>query len=137
MFKDLDLILKNLEGLNKKLFFLFILTIFGTILETLSVGLIFPLFKIILEGSDVLKLSGNSFQIIEDIKLSLLALSYDKLILLFLLLILTVFFFKTIFFIYLVWIQNKFAYEVESLVGKKLLKYYFNQNYNFHLNKNS
>ena len=46
MFKDLDFILNNLEGLNKKIFFLFILTIFGTILETLSIGLIFPLLKI-------------------------------------------------------------------------------------------
>lgn len=137
MFKDLELILKNLEGLNKKLFFLIILTILGTILETLSVGLIFPLFKIILEGSEVLKLTGSNIQLFEDLKLLLLDLSYDKLILVFLLLILTVFFLKTIFFIFLVWIQNKFAYEVESLVGKKLLKYYFNQNYNFHLNKNS
>ncbi len=137
MFKDLDFILNNLEGLNKKIFFLFILTIFGTILETLSIGLIFPLLKIILEGSDILKLSGTSFQFIEDFKSILLNLSYEKLILLFLFFILTVFFLKTIFFIFFVWTQNKFAYEVESLIGKKLLKYYFNQNYNFHLNKNS
>ena len=50
---------------------------------------------------------------------------------------LSVFFIKAIFFIYLHWQTNKFAHEIDSELSKKFFKLYLSQEYTFHITRNS
>lgn len=137
MYKNFQLIFKNFKNFKNKLLFLFLLTIVGTLLETLSIGLILPFLKVVVEGKNFFEVFISNFNQFPIFTNSLYSLSQNSLILLFLISILIIFFLKTLFFIYLLWKQNNFSYQIESGLAKRLLNYYLNQTYNFHLKKNS
>ena len=138
MFLDLKIILSCLDKkLKRKLVLIFILSLFGTILEALGVGIILPFLKLIIEGKEsiILMLSEFNFEFLNEI--FFIKISDQSLIIYSLFLLILLFLFKTIFFIYLIWQQNIFAYNVESTLAKKLLSFYLKQDYSFHLLKNS
>jgi len=138
MFLDLKIILSCLDKkLKRKLVLIFILSLFGTILEALGVGIILPFLKLIIEGKEsiILMLSEFNLEFLNEI--FFIEISDQSLIIYSLFLLILLFLFKTIFFIYLIWQQNVFAYNVESTLAKKLLSFYLKQDYSFHLVKNS
>ncbi len=138
MYLDLKIILSCLDKkLKRKIILIFILSLFGTILEALSVGIILPFLKLIIEGKDsiILMLSEINLKFLNEI--FFIKISDQSLIIYSLFLLILLFLFKTIFFIYLIWQQNVFAYNVESTLAKKLLRFYLRQDYSFHLLKNS
>ena len=101
--------------------FYFLLTIIGTFLETLSIGLVLPFLKVVVEGRNFFDIFISNFQYFEGIKNSLFSLSQSSLIIFFLSIIITIFLLKTFFFIYFVWKQNTFSYEIGMLLPKDYL----------------
>lgn len=125
------------KKLRIKVIFLFFLILIGTFLETLSVGIVFPILTLIIEGkTKLLQILEKFPSFIHD---SFKSIEYldNELVVLFILIIAVIFFLKTIFFIFLMYYQNKFSYEVEHSLSSKMLNLYLNKNYIFHTEKNS
>ena len=106
----------------------FLLILVGTILETLSVGLMIPVLSII--ASDERKIS-LFFLTIEP--------SFDKtqLIQIAVGLMLAVYVVKNVFLALSTWIQRGFLTRVTSRIASRMLEVYIRQPYAFHLRKNS
>ena len=110
----------NLNGYYKKFFvFLFILVLVGSLAEMVSVGIILPAFSIIFESSETNIFSRNDF--INNIKLN-----YSKLEIIFYLsiLIIFIFFLKSILLTLLYKFQTSFCYGVQEYISNKLFKKY-------------
>ena len=106
----------------------FALILFGTVLETFSIGMMIPVLSVI--ASD-------------DQEISLLILtinpSLDKsqLILLAFGLMFAVYVFKNVFLAGSTWVQRGFLTRVSSRIAARMLEIYIRQPYAFHLRKNS
>ena len=111
------------KSLKLKVIYLFLLTLIGTFLETLGVGIILPVLTLIVQGNDALQ--------------DMLNKTNNDLVVYSIVLIILIFFLKTIFFIFLIWRQNQFAYLVDSYLSKRLFSFYLNKNYLFHAQRNS
>ena len=110
----------NLNGYYKKFFvFLFILVLVGSLAEMVSVGIILPAFSIIFESSETNIFLRNDF--INNIKLN-----YSKLEIIFYLsiLIIFIFFLKSILLTLLYKFQTSFCYGVQEYISNKLFKKY-------------
>jgi len=110
----------NLNGHYKKFFvFLFILVLVGSLAEMVSVGIILPAFSIIFESSETNIFLRNDF--INNIKLN-----YSKLEIIFYLsiLIIFIFFLKSILLTLLYKFQTSFCYGVQEYISNKLFKKY-------------
>lgn len=125
------------KKLRIKLIFLFFLILIGTFLETLSVGIVFPILTLIVEGKTKLLQILEKFPSFLHNSLKSIEYSDNELVVLFILIITVIFFLKTFFFIFLTYYQNKFSYEVEYSLSSKMLNLYLNKNYIFHIEKNS
>lgn len=106
--------------------------IIGMLIETLSIGLIFPILTIISDESvilqyEVLKNLYNFFDF-EDYKFFL----FYCLIFLFF-----IFFVKAIYMFILSWLQNRFTFNFEADLCKNLYKIYLLKPYLFHTENNS
>ena len=66
-----------------------------------------------------------------------MSLSYNETILYALAIIILVFFLKTVFFMFLTHRQNEFSHQVDSELSKKFFSFYLNQDYSYHINRNS
>ena len=94
-------------NLKKQLILIFFITIIGTFLETLGIGIIFPILKIIVEGEEFIKNYHTNYAYINHFIEYLSSKNYIELISFLLFLVILVFFIKTIFFLYLVNKQTK------------------------------
>ena len=112
MFNNFNVIFENFEYLKTKLFVLLLLTIIGTFLETLSIGLVLPFLKVVVEGRNFFDIFISNFQYFEGIKNSLFSLSQSSLIIFFLSIILTIFLLKT-FFLF-IWSGSKILFLMKS-----------------------
>ena len=115
---------------KKSLIFIF-LSIFASFLETLSIGLIFPLIEVLLKGN----LSKNYFGIDFDYFLSIFK-NYSITTNL-ILLILFFYLFKCIFLIVFNYWQLKFSQSIYKYLSLKLLKKYLNNSISFYHKNNS
>jgi len=125
---------------NKKLKLaaLLILVLFGTFLETLSIGLLIPLLSIIAnEISEIHIKISEIFTNIPFILNYLLSLDKFALIVLSLTIITIIFTLKTIFLIFVGWFSARFIYDIQRKLSKTLFSSYLNRPYSFFLNKNS
>ena len=125
---------------NKKLKLaaLLILVLFGTFLETLSIGLLIPLLSIIAnEISEIHIKISEIFTNIPFILNYLLSLDKVALIVLSLTIITITFTLKTIFLIFVGWFSARFIYDIQRKLSKTLFSSYLNRPYSFFLNKNS
>ena len=115
-------------GERRSLFGVFALILIGTVLETLSVGMMIPVLSVIAS---------------ENHKISLLfitikpSLTKSQLIQLAVGLMLAVYVFKNIFLVISVWVQRGFLTRVTSRIAARILEIYVRQPYAFHLRKNS
>ena len=105
------------ESLN--FYILLVMMLMGAALETLSVGLIFPLLSIMVNPTESSNL--ESFFIFFDI--SILSVDTITLVIYVVLFFFSIYFFKNIFLSYLFWRQSKFIYnlheEVNNMLGKQ------------------
>jgi ABC-type multidrug transport system fused ATPase/permease subunit len=106
----------------------FLLILVGTILETLSVGLMIPVLSVI--ASDERKIS-LFFLTIEP------SFNKTQLIQLAVGLMLAVYVVKNVFLAVSTWIQRGFLTRVTSRIAARMLEVYIRQPYAFHLRKNS
>ena len=123
--------------LKKRLFLIYLITILGTFLETLGIGIILPVLKIIVEGKDVLLNFSSNYLFLNKISDYLSYKSYGEIVIILLTILTFIFFIKTSFFLFLIRKQQKFAHSVEYELTKQFFNYYLNQDYSFHLRRNS
>ena len=125
------------KKLRIKIIFLFFLTLIGTFLETLGVGIILPVLTLIVQGKSALEeMLTKTPNFIQE-KIELAKYTDSDLVIYSIILIILIFFIKSIFFIYLIHRQNKFSYEVESTLSSRMFNFYLNKDYSFHTEKNS
>ncbi len=125
------------KKLKKKLVIIYFITIIGTFLETIGIGIILPILKIIVEGKDILIQFSSKYLFINSISSYLITKSYAEIVIILLLFLSFIFFIKTAFFIFLIREQQKFSYLVEYELTKYFFNYYLHQDYSFHLKRNS
>lgn len=109
----------NLSFKHKRSFiFLFIIVLVGTFAEMLSIGIIIPAFSIIFEGPNTNMINNN---FIGELKYN-----YSKIDLIFFisLLLIFIFFMKSVLLTYIYMLQTKFCYGVQENITNKLFKKY-------------
>ena len=117
-FKKLTFLIN--KKLKKKLILIYFITIIGTFLETLGIGVILPILKIIVEGKDFLNdISFHNF-FLNDLASFLQKKSYNELVIFLLVSLIFIFFVKTAFFLFLIQKQTKFSHLVEYELAKQL-----------------
>jgi hypothetical protein len=105
----------NLSFKHKRSFiFLFIIVLVGTFAEMLSIGIIIPAFSIIFEGPNTNMINNN---FIGELKYN-----YSKIDLIFFisLLLIFIFFMKSVLLTYIYMLQTKFCYGVQENITNKL-----------------
>ena len=119
---------------KSKTFYLLILVLIGVLFEMLSIGLLLPVLTSLTSENQ-----NNLITFFNDLKfLSFLETSNKNTIIIFLISLLTfVYFVKTIFLTFLTWFQSKFINQLVADLEIKLFKKYLNQDYIFHLERNS
>ncbi len=111
---------KNLDNYNKKFFiFLFFLVLIGSVAEMISIGIILPAFSLIFDSS-------GSYFFFETNTISKIKSNYSKSEIIFYLslLIVFIFFIKSILLTLLYKFQTDFCYGVQEFISKKLFKKY-------------
>jgi len=134
-FNKLTFLIENKLKIN--LYLIYIITVIGTFLETMGIGIILPLLTIIVDGKEVINNFNSSLPVISSLLNFLKLKEYDELIIFLLSIVILVFLVKTCFFFFLINKQIKFAHLIESNLAKKFFNHYLKQNYSFHLSKNS
>tara|TARA_Y100000768_G_scaffold333690_1_gene273933 strand:- start:66438 stop:68186 length:1749 start_codon:yes stop_codon:yes gene_type:complete len=120
------------SGEKKFSIIIFFLLIVGMVLETFGVGLIIP-FVVILIENDI----GEKYPFIRPILDFIGNPSKNDLIFMSLFALIFFYFLKNIFLGLSIFIQQKFVYNVQVDLSKRLFLIYLKQPYNFHLNFNS
>lgn len=116
---------------KKKMIIIFIMMMFGMFLETIGIGLIYPLIIFLIDGN----FSNNQFLI--NLKNYFPNLSYNYIMILLLIIIMTIYLLKNIFLALLSYISNKFIYNFQANLSNKLLNLYTAQSYIFFKDRNS
>lgn len=121
-----------LEAKEKKnLFFVFLLMVIASLLEMISIGIVFPLINFLF-NPDV-KSNGifnSNVKYFEDFA----TVDYINLVLI---LIFVVYSLKVLFTFFYTYFNTKVILDLKSNITSKLFKTYLKENYLFHLNKNS
>ena len=124
--KDFTSIISILNLREKNFFYsLVVLTFFSGLLETIGIGLIFPLIKILIDGPSVL-LNLNFLSLFHDFiksseKETLFLICFS-----FLLLIIII---KNIFFVFLYWLYFKFSTSVSVRLASDVINSIINKKY--------
>ena len=124
---------KILDSKYKKYFFLIIFLVgLSNLVEILSLAAIAPLISILF------RINTQNFQLfnINFLDNLLLNISYEKLIILSISILIIIFFFKNIISIFVNLSVFKFSYNLKKKISLKILEKYLHQNYLFHLNSN-
>ena len=123
----------HLLTLNQKrnsALFLFLL-FFSTTLEGVSLALIFPLVKIIVDKEYLIDL---------DTKINFINISNigeEKIIIFTLFIVISIYFLKAAYLIFFSWWKSKFILQINNSISKRLFKKYINSPYSYFFNKNS
>lgn len=127
---------KFIKILDPKIFFsaivLFFMMFFSMLIETLSIGMVIPVISVILDDQSFFQ---NDF--ISKAILLLGSPSKDSLIITFMLIIVFVFVFKSLYLVFFNWFQTRFIFNVQVSLSNKLFTGYLYQPYLYHLNRNS
>jgi ATP-binding cassette, subfamily B, bacterial PglK len=117
---------------KKKMVGLFFLMLIGAILEMLSIGLFLPFIQLITSPEQLIDLP-----IIGKLLSDQMAQNSTRTILFGAGLILLIFTIKNTSIALLIYIQNRFVYLRLAIFSEELLQHYVEQNYAFHLQRNS
>ena len=132
MFLSLSRLFKLLDASQKKnIIFFLILLFFSTIFEGLSIALIFPLIKIILDTNYLLELSTKYTS------LNLSNFQESEIIFYTISLIILMYLLKSFFLIFFSWWKSNFILKINNNISQRLFKKYVSSSYSFFFNKNS
>lgn len=112
--------------------FLFCLMTVAMILETIGVGVVIPAMGVLMQ-SDL----GHTYPALQPILHSLGNPSQENLIIGGMLLLVAVYFVKTLFLAVLAWRQTHFSFKIQTRLSLDLFATYLRQPYTFHLQRNS
>ena len=114
---------------RRGLFAIFLMTLVGTALEMLSLGLVVPLVGVLTKPGYVndIPLVHKFFGDLSSAQAAIGAMSF----------LVVVYIFKTFFLIWKTWVQRGYSNSVSMRVGKDLFENYMKQPYSFHLERNS
>ena len=116
---------------KKKAFIFIIFLTIATFLETLSIGMIFPLIELIINGDLSENIFGLGFKKIFNFEENVSFIKYLILIIIFL------YFFKTIYLLFFNYWQLKFSQNIFKSLSCDLLGNYMTNSIHFHYKKNS
>ena len=120
---------KIFEVLNKdikiELYFLYILILIAVILEVLGIGLLIPLFDVILNKNQTIL--NSLFEKLNFINLEISVLFIFGIF----------YFFKTLFLSLLAYKKSFFSSKIQKFISENLYKGYIEQDYNQHQNNKS
>ena len=131
MFKKLLLIL-NKTKLTQGFYYLVFLSVFGSLMEILSVSSLLPLIGIIFDNNNVI----NEIPFIEKL-IKYINIEPQNIVLNSIFIIILIFSFKFLFQIFFEWIRSKYTYDLDHKVSSHLFNFYLNESYFYHLNVNS
>lgn len=130
VFKDIILLIP--KSLRVRSFIVLLMVFFGMVLEMAGVGLIIPVFNLILNTEQLLE-----YTFIQNI-FSRFSISDEKYFIYAALgLLMFVYVFKALYLSFLSWVQAKFVYTLQAHISRELFNKYIKQPYSFHLDRNS
>jgi len=116
-----------------KWFYIFlVLMLFGMIFESLGIGLIAPVIKVILEP-DILSTNNYLTGVIQFLGIS----NYKSLIITSFIFLGLIYFFKNLFLTYFTWFRINYLANLRMNLSNRMFKMYLSQPYTFHLQRNS
>jgi len=111
---------------------LMVLLLIGMFFEILGVGLVIPMFGILLDSDFT-----NKYDELEPLLRILNNPSHEQLIVICILIMVGVYFIKALVLAYIAWYQAHFVYNLRANISFRLYAGYLNQPYVFHLQRNS
>ena len=122
---------------KKKLYLIIFLFLIGALLESLSVGLILPIFSILIAGKESLLSSELFLKFSPDFMTAILENNNEQTILFSSLIIITlVYLFKNIYLGGSFYVCYKIIYQLQIDISNNLFRKYLTSPYNFFLNSN-
>lgn len=118
------------EKEKRKAIIIVILMLLGALIEMLGIGLIFPLFALLMNPTP-------TFKYYDYIPLFMTQQGSINLVIYSLLFFLGIYILKTIYLLILLWKQSFFANKFYDNISNRLFSYYISQKYKFHLGQNS
>jgi ABC-type multidrug transport system fused ATPase/permease subunit len=120
-------ILTNAE--RKRMFFILLLMLVGSVLETFSLGLVVPAVGLLVKPNYVQNFPAidNFLGHPSEVKFAVMAMT--SLVVIYLL--------KSVFLVWSSWIQTGYSLNVTTRIGRELFENYLNQPYPYHLQRNS
>ena len=132
----MPIVKKIIEIIDKKTLkssiFLFFLMLITMVLETLGVGLVIPVITILFDDG-----ISDKIPFFQEIIITLNYPSQLMLIVYSMVMLITVYFFKSSFVAFFNWRQANFILDAQVSISEKLFSSYMNQPYSFHLRRNS
>ena len=117
---------------RKGLVILTLLLFVGMILEVFGLGILIPALSILLDPEMIETNSKASF-----VRSFFLGYSNQNFLFIVLGTIVTVYFLKSLFLVFLTHKQNRFLSNISAYISNKLFYSYMSQSYSFHLNRNA
>lgn len=144
MITTIKKIISLISSQHKKVCFVLIFLMFiGMFLETLSIGLIIPLFNIITDPNFIVQYPATTIFLAKVfpanwfLDSSQFEISHDQLIISAIIIMLLVYLFKSCFVVYISWRQADFIKELNKHWSNKLYLGYLKLPYSFYLKTNS
>lgn len=124
--KDLALIISILNTREKKIFYLLVfLTFFSGLLETVGIGLIFPLIKILIDGPIILL----NLKFLDSFHDFIKSFNKEALFMICFCLLLIIIIVKNLFFVFLYWLYFKFSTSVSIRLADNVIKNILSKQY--------
>ena len=124
--KDLKLIISILNTHEKKIFYLLVfLTFFSGLLETVGIGLIFPLIKILIDGPIILL----NLKFLDSFHDFIKSFSKEALFMICFCLLLIIIIVKNLFFVFLYWLYFKFSTSVSIRLADDVIQNILSKQY--------
>lgn len=126
-------VFKILTKEQKKRFYLILFCLFvGMILEALGIGVILPILDIVVSPE-----SFKQYVWLDDFFKSISLINNQQIIIFALIMLIGVYFFKSLYLVLLSYFQNRYISFISSQISNRLFKNYLNQDFMFHNERNS
>ena len=114
---------------RRRMFFILLLMLVGSILETFSLGLVVPVVGLLVKPNYVQNFPAidNFLGHPSEVQFAVIAMA----------LLVVIYLLKSTFLVWSAWIQSGFSLAITARIGRELFKNYLRQPYPFHLQRNS
>ena len=117
---------------RKRFYFILFCLFIGMILEAFGIGIILPVLNIIVSPESL-----KQYVWLNDFFNSISLINNQQIIIFALILLIGVYFFKSIYLVLLSYYQNRYISFISSQISNRLFKNYLNQDFMFHNERNS